>query len=56
MKKLTERKRNRLSLVRMWCFHVCVCGDTDNRGNVGNQVDWLKNGASFLDQKNPGLL
>ena len=40
----------------MWRFHVCVCGDTNNMENVGNQVDWLKNGASFLDQKNPGLL
>ena len=56
MKKLMERKRNRLSLVRMWRFHVCVCGDTNNRENVGNQVNWLKNGARILDQKNPGLL
>ena len=56
MKKLMERKRNRLSLVRMWRFHVCVCGDTKNRENVGNQVNWLKNGARILDQKNPGLL
>ena len=56
MKKLMERKRNRLFLVRMWRFHVCVCGDTNNRENVGNQVNWLKNGACILDQKNPGLL
>ena len=51
MKKLTERKRNRLSLVRMWRFQLCVCGDINNRENVGNQVEWLRKWCKFSGPK-----